>query len=67
MIKQNYKLNIFQGTKSYTEIKSEFLEHFFKDVAEKNKMPLEAFSPPTNSKCNTFFRSINRLYISYVE
>jgi hypothetical protein len=48
-------------------MKAEFLEHFFKEVAEINKMPLEAFTPPTNSKCNTFFRSINRLYISFVE
>ncbi len=38
---------------------ADFLNYFFQDIADANNMPVEAFTPPTNSKCNTHFRSIN--------
>lgn len=47
--------------------KYDFLNYYFQDIADANSLPVEAFTPPTNSKCNTHFRSINRQYISYIE
>ncbi len=52
---------------SQSELKDMFIKHYFEHIANRNNLPLSALTPPTNSKANTYFRSINRAYVSILE
>ena len=49
------------------ELKDEFLRYYFSDIAKRNNLPVTCLTPPTNSKANTYFRSINRAYVTILE
>lgn len=46
---------------------AKFLQHYFQPVADKLKIPLSYFTPPTNSKAKTWFKSINEEYLELIK
>lgn len=67
MIRNRYWKDKNKEQYNQQEIKDLFLNHYFSEIASKNNLPLSALTPPTNSKANTYFRSINRAYVSILE